>query len=100
MPLFGQNTRSRLRREAHNEKGCPTMKQRFPLVAAIAAALLLGACSHDVEYYQKHTDEAKQKISECLKMDDMSKDKECNAATEALKKNMQNTVNNLMQMNK
>ena len=76
------------------------MIKRLPLFAVSAAALLLGACSHDVEYYQKHTDEAQKKIAECLKMDDMSKDKECNAATEAVKKNMQNTVNNLMQMNK
>jgi len=76
------------------------MTKRFPLYAVAAAALLLSACSHDVEYYQKHTDEAQKKVSECLKMDDMSKDKECQAATDALKKNMQNTLNNLMQQTK
>ena len=73
------------------------MTQRFlPLTAA--ALLLLAGCSRDVQYYQEHTDEAKAKLGDCLKMDNPKQDEECNAAAAALKKNLENTVNNLVEM--
>ncbi len=68
----------------------------LPLTAA--ALLLLSSCSRDVQYYQEHTDEAQAKLGACLKMDNPKEDEECNAAAAALKKNLENTVNNLIEM--
>jgi len=73
------------------------MPHRFLPLAAVAVLFLAG-CSRDVAYYQEHTDEAQAKLEECLKMDNPKEDKECNAAAAALKKNLKNTVNNLLNM--
>ena len=68
----------------------------LPLTAA--ALLLLSGCSRDVQSYQENTDEAKTKLGECLKLDNPKADDDCPAASAALKKNVENTVNNLVEM--
>lgn len=73
------------------------MPRQLASLTAIAL-LFLSGCSRDVEYYQKHTDEAQTKLGECLKMDDPRQDEECVAAAEALKQSLENSVNNLMNL--
>ena len=66
------------------------------IVTSLAAAFLLAGCgAKDAEYYSKHTDEAKEKLSECMKAKN-SEDKECSAAAEGLSRSMADTVNEML----
>jgi len=66
------------------------------IVTSFAAAFLLAGCgAKDAEYYSKHTDEAKEKLSECVKAN-TNQDKECSAAAEGLSRAMADKVNEML----
>lgn len=60
------------------------MHHRLIIVAGCLA--FVAGCSKDADYYSKHMDEARDKMSECIGTSKWNTDKDCKAAFAGLQK--------------